>query len=63
MPKDIRLQIKEYMMSTQSKADQQQDLELFLKQISPLIKLKVSWEILQHMFKINPVLKTIYNKQ
>lgn len=39
------------------------ELQLFLSQISPILKLKVSWEILNNLFLQNPVLRVIYLKQ
>lgn len=43
LPKDLADNIRDYLVTTQSKADQQNELNKFLAMISPNIKLKVSW--------------------
>jgi hypothetical protein len=53
LPKDLTADIRDYLIASQSKADQQHELNEFLEMISPNIKLKVSWQIFNDIFNTN----------
>ena len=57
LPQDLTVDIRDFLILTQSKMDQQEELNTFLKLISPKLKLKVSWQIFNSIFNKNQLLK------
>lgn len=55
LPIDLSLDIRNYMISTQSTMDQQIEMDRFLNLICPSLKLKVSWQLFRVVINSNSV--------
>lgn len=59
LPTKISDEIREHLIKTQTKLDQQLELDQFLGLISQSLKLKVTWQIFEGVVRFNPVFKNL----
>lgn len=62
IPSHTQTQVREYLLNTQSTQDQQEELEGFLKNISPSLRFKVSVHIFSDVLKENKVISSLLKK-
>lgn len=62
IPQMTRTKVREYLLNTQSTQDQQEELNNFLKNISPSLRFKVSIHIFSDALKNNMVLSFLIQK-
>lgn len=62
IPQSTRRKVREYLLNTQSTQDQQEELEGFLKNISPSLRFKVSVHIFSDVLKNNKVFAYLIEK-
>eukprot|EP00343_Euplotes_focardii_P001258 CAMPEP_0205799586 /NCGR_PEP_ID=MMETSP0205-20121125/915_1 /ASSEMBLY_ACC=CAM_ASM_000278 /TAXON_ID=36767 /ORGANISM="Euplotes focardii, Strain TN1" /LENGTH=360 /DNA_ID=CAMNT_0053061163 /DNA_START=45 /DNA_END=1127 /DNA_ORIENTATION=- len=62
IPKTTRRKVREYLLNTQSTQDQQEELNDFLKNVSPSLRFKVSVHIFSEVLKNNKVFNYLIEK-